>query len=386
MAEPEQVSVAAAAQLLGVRRETIYAYVSRGLLDRTHAADGDGRRVSLLDLQQVRDLARRTHRPRSGRFELTIDSSVSELDPRGRLAYRGRDAVDLAAASSYEQVAEILWHTTPSGAWRPDAISDDRCTRTTTAAPPNASPADRARIALGLLAAEPDHRTATEVARAAIITSARVLAPEPVPWAGDVATTVTTALAADGGTPADVELIRRALVLLADHELATSTVACRAAAGTGAPIALALLTGAAALGGPLHGRAAAAADRAIARWLRSGDLDQPAGGFGHAVYADLDPRADDLLGAVLTTYPDLEQQLSALTLRVLQRDGLHPNIDLALAALGHAANLRPGSGEAIFLVARLAGFTAHAVEEHDQPLRFRPRAVYTGDAPGSGPT
>lgn len=122
------------------------------------------------------------------------------------------------------------------------------------------------------------------------------------------------------------------------------------------------------------------------RWLDHRELEDVAGGFGHAVYTDLDPRADNLLGAVLAEFPDLEPPIGELTLRVLRRDGLHPNIDLALAALSHAAGLRPGAGEAIFLTARLAGLTAHATEEHDQPLRFRPRAVYTGDLSGAGPT
>lgn len=384
MSESEQITVAVAADLLGVQRETIYAYVSRGVLDRTYATDPDGRRVSLLDLGQVRDLAAHTHRPRTGQFELTIDTSVSELDPRGGLTYRGRGAVGLAATASYESVAEILWNTGSPGEWVPDEACDDRCRRAVAAAPSEATPADRARIVLSLLAAEPAAEPQV-TARAAIVSCARMLAPQPTPWAGDVATTVARSLAQDPPGQATVNLVRRALVLLADHELATSTVAARAAAGTSASTALALLTGAAALGGPLHGLASAAAERTIRRWLLERELDDAAGGFGHRVYTDLDPRAEDLLGATLTAHPELEEPMRSLTLRVLQRDGLHPNIDLALAALTVATPLRPGAGEAIFLVARLAGFAAHAAEEHDQPLRFRPRAIYTGTPSGDAP-
>lgn len=59
----------------------------------------------------------------------------------------------------------------------------------------------------------------------------------------------------------------------------------------------------------------------------------------------------------------------------------HPNIDFTLGALGHLYGLDHDAGEALFGVARSAGWIAHALEEYgERPLRFRPRARYVGPA------
>jgi citrate synthase len=58
-----------------------------------------------------------------------------------------------------------------------------------------------------------------------------------------------------------------------------------------------------------------------------------------------------------------------------------PNVDLALAALGHVAEMTRGAGEAVFAVARVAGWLAHALEEYERATPIRLRAVYTGPAP-----
>jgi citrate synthase len=67
------------------------------------------------------------------------------------------------------------------------------------------------------------------------------------------------------------------------------------------------------------------------------------------------------------------------------RRGLpEPNVDLALAALAHVTAMTRGAAEAIFAVARAAGWIAHALEEYERATSpIRPRAVYTGPAPGS---
>ena len=61
-----------------------------------------------------------------------------------------------------------------------------------------------------------------------------------------------------------------------------------------------------------------------------------------------------------------------------------PNVDLGLAALVQACGFRPGSGETVFALSRMVGWLAHAMEEYPQGLRFRPRAVYTGESRESG--
>jgi citrate synthase len=72
----------------------------------------------------------------------------------------------------------------------------------------------------------------------------------------------------------------------------------------------------------------------------------------------------------------------AALLEVAEARGLPaPNVDFALAALVKAHGLRPGSSATIFTVARIAGIVAHALEEYEHRLRFRPRASYVGPAP-----
>lgn len=399
MADPERVTVAAAADLLGVRRETVYAYISRGLLDRSHTVDANGHRASLLDLAQVQTLAERGRRTRAGSLELHLDTAITELDPEGRLLFRGIDATALATECSPERTAEILWQTGESGAWAPPDSLHEVVTHVHAVCPPGASPAARARIALGLLAARSaphpadDPLTHAELvdaelaaAREAIVLGACALGPDGSGWQRDLAATVAHGLSESDPSPSTVDLVRRALVLLADHELATSTIAVRAAAGTGATMPLALLTGAAALGGPRHGTASRLALDLWTRWLddRSAalpEIDRGAAGFGHKVYRGTDPRADHLLAELARDDPAVDHQIEALRLAVLQRTGLEPNVDLALAVLIQQHGLHPDAGEAIFLVGRLPGFAAHTLEERRQPLRFRPRAVYTGLSP-----
>src|SRR5690348_5350278 len=101
------LTTAAAAQRLGVKPETLYAYVSRGQLTRHLAADG---RRSLFAREEIERLAARARRGgRAGALELVIDTELTLLDPAGALYYRGQDVEELARASTYEDVAELLW-------------------------------------------------------------------------------------------------------------------------------------------------------------------------------------------------------------------------------------------------------------------------------------
>ncbi|WP_243726084.1 helix-turn-helix transcriptional regulator, partial [Actinomadura rubrisoli] len=100
------IDAAAAADRLGVKPATLYAYVSRGVLRRRHAADG---RRSLFDAAQVEELARRG-RPRRppGPGELAIESAITELGP-DRPRYRGRDVLELAGARTFEDAQVEGW-------------------------------------------------------------------------------------------------------------------------------------------------------------------------------------------------------------------------------------------------------------------------------------
>jgi citrate synthase len=101
------------------------------------------------------------------------------------------------------------------------------------------------------------------------------------------------------------------------------------------------------------------------------------GGFGHAVYVAEDPRATALLAAVReAATPTRWRQVE-----VAARQGEHPNVDLGLAGMAVAFDMVEGAGEAVFALARVAGWLAHAEEEHGRPFRFRPRASYVGVRP-----
>jgi len=180
------------------------------------------------------------------------------------------------------------------------------------------------------------------------------------------------------------DLIRKALVLLADHELNASTFAARVAASTGSPIAACLLAGLATLSGPRHGGAGAAAialiedaerlgpDDAITRWLA---LDRPLPGFGHPLYPEGDPRAEGLFSGL-----GIDGALSRLRDAVLAATGLHPNIDFALAAMTRGLRLPADAPFRLFALGRSVGWTAHAIEQATSNRLIRPRARYDGPA------
>ena len=106
------LTAAEAAQRLGVKPATLYAYVSRGVLSRVRAPDG---RASLFGAEEVERLARRG-RPRrpAGVADITVESAITEITGDS-LRFRGLDATRLAVSRTFEEVAELLW----TGEFRP---------------------------------------------------------------------------------------------------------------------------------------------------------------------------------------------------------------------------------------------------------------------------
>src|SRR3954451_3971822 len=102
-----------AAERLGVKRQTLYAYVSRGLLRSLPAANGRG---SQFDAAEVEALVRRSRQGRPAAHELTIVTDVTSLTD-GVLRYRGQEVVPLAAREPYEAIANLLW--TGERVWEP---------------------------------------------------------------------------------------------------------------------------------------------------------------------------------------------------------------------------------------------------------------------------
>ena len=105
MSDGSTLTAAEAAERLGVKRQTLYAYVSRGLLTSRPAANGRG---SEFEAAEVDALVRRSRLGRRSGHELTIVTDVTSLAD-GVLRYRGREVVPMAATVPYEAVVSLLW-------------------------------------------------------------------------------------------------------------------------------------------------------------------------------------------------------------------------------------------------------------------------------------
>jgi citrate synthase len=197
-----------------------------------------------------------------------------------------------------------------------------------------------------------------------------------------------------GRRPAKAMLrtLSAALVLLADHELAASTLAARTAASARADPYAVVSAGLGAVSGTLHGGASLAVEALLSAAHDPGDAPRVVGdtlrrgerlpGFGHRVYRGADPRGTLLLDLVRRAAPSSRKVAvaDAIIAEVRRRSLPEPNIDFALGTFTSAAGMSRGAGEAIFAVARTAGWIAHALEAYEAGTLLRPRASYTGSA------
>jgi citrate synthase len=397
-----RLTTAEAAARLGVKPATLYAYVSRGLLDRERSPDD---RTSTFDPAEVERLARpgRSRRGRRPAAELVVRSALTAI-VRGLPWYRGLPVTDLAGIRTFEEVAEWLWTGRFAGpaAWRAGAATLEAGRRAQAALPDGALPLERVRVIAAAAAAGDELRL--ELHPAAVTASGRALIaglvdclPQlgpPAPGGARIAERLWAGLSPLDPDPALVGALDAVLVLLADHELAASTVAARVAASVRADPYAVASAGLAAASGTLHGGASLGLEALLAEIGRPERAAKTVGerlrrgerlrGFGHRLYPEGDPRAAYLLaqlGSAAAGSPRL-QVVQAL-LEATRRRGLpDPNVDLALAALAHVAGMTRGAGEAIFAIARTAGWIAHALEEYERNTPIRPRAIYTGPPPG----
>jgi citrate synthase len=184
-----------------------------------------------------------------------------------------------------------------------------------------------------------------------------------------------------------IAAVEAALVLLADHELASSTVAVRIAASTRSDVYDAILTGLGTVNGPLHGGASRQAHLLLVDAERRGSaaaLDDAlrwqglAPGFGHFLYDDGDPRFHALRPLVERLAPSRRREVIDSVIALCGARGLpRPNVDLGLAALTFAAGMDAEAGGVLFKIARVVGWVAHYLEElSEAPLRYRARAIY----------
>lgn len=366
---------------LGVRPQTLYAYVSRGRV-QTRADAADPRR-SLYRASDIEALAQKKSRSRkvsdvaAGAIawgEPVLASAITTV-AGGRLYFRGREAVELAETETLESVARLLRGGHGAALKRTERPEpppgDDMRARAFAAL---AARAGRDPPALGR------HPLALAVEAATLLD---VMTDAIAGQVGGGAIHNRLALAwgqGPGGPGAD--LIRRILVLMADHELNPSAFAARVAASTGASLSAAALAGLSTLSGPRHGGAPAAilglmteAQQLGARGAVAARLaeERVLPGFGHPLYTDVDPRAEAML-ARFAPPPTLVELARA----VEDYAGLKPNVDYALVAVSLALKLPADAPFALFAVARCAGWIAHAIEQLQSGGLIRPRARYVG--------
>lgn len=395
VSSPAFLTAREAAAELSVSPATLYAYVSRGLVRSEPVGDGRARRYRADDIRALRARRRSSGavQPSAEAAIPVLDTTVATITEAGPI-YRGVPVVALAEAATVEQAATLLWdarRADPFDATNMPVLDD--AMRAIFAAANEAKPLPRA-IAVLALATDADPRAHNRSAERRAATGARVMrlvtaailgtAPSPLPIHRQVA----SAWAKDH--PAAEDLLRRALVLLADHELNASTWTARCAASTGVSLYDAVIAGLAALKGPRHGGAGPLAARMVAE-LGDGDvaasiadrvaLGEQIPGFGHTVYVDGDPRADVLLRALSAAgaHPRLVVHVPRL---VTEATGLYPNIDYALAVLMRTLGLPVGHEMALFAIARTSGWIAHAIEQLQSGILIRPRARYVGPEAG----
>lgn len=366
------IGASEAARLLGVSNATLYAYVSRGRIERRTGADG---RASLFALDDVEALAKRSRRAPVGprpTIDVRVSSAITVLRDDG-LTIRGHELSELVRTHSFEAIADLLWSgQLGSGIWpRQHARADQALFRTLPAA---LRPMSRLAVAAQLLGDLHPDDDAAGAARRLIQAAPDVLGAQR--RTGSIATRLSSVWFR-APRPALVAAIDAALGLLADHELATSTLAVRVAASVRSSPMAAFAAGLAVVSGPLHGAASIEAHAFLDECSEHGVAETVAAyrrerrripGFGHKVYRGRDPRFDMLLDSVRQLGDDgLVDSVLAKVGRVIPK---HPNVDLALGALTHAAGL--DDRVPIFAVARIAGWAAHYDEELEAPpVRYR---------------
>jgi len=370
--------------------------------------------------------------------EIVIESALTEITSTTQ-RYRGYDATDLALRCSFEDVAMLLWTgSLPAGraglqpgatglaaagssGWHAtaEALAAGRAAQA--ALPTGTLPLERLQVIVPALAATDQFRLHLDLpavvqAGKALVAGMAGALPDARPAHGTasagpsgsgssgsgssgtgpagseeaVAARLVPKLCAGPIRPGLVRVLNAALVLVADHELAASTLAARVAASMRADPYAVVATGLGAMGGALHGGAALGAELMLGSASSPADAPRVVGdllrrgeklpGFGHFVYKDGDPRANLLLRLIAELAPDAPQLAiaRAVTDEARRRALPEPNIEFALAVLAGVAGMIRGSGEAIFATGRTAGWLAHALEEYERNIPIRPRSIYTG--------
>ncbi len=350
---------------------------------------------------------------------IAANSAICDIiGPEGKLTYRGIDIHDLARHSSFEETTYLLWFgdlPTRDALQRFTAdLASHRAlpepvVRLMKGFPRTATPMDALRTATSALAFyDPQAHDSSEeanVAKAMRVTAqtATIVAAyehirhgrEPVvpTMQGSHAESFLRMLFDAEPDPLSVRAMDLALILHADHELNASTFAARVTAATLADMYSAVVSAIGALAGPLHG----GANEQVMKMLQT--IGDPArveayvteilqahkkiSGFGHRVYRTEDPRATHLrrmskeLGEQVGNlrWYDISRKVEEV---VMQQKHLYANVDFYSASCYFTMGIPIDMFTPVFASSRVAGWTAHILEQYHDNRLIRPRAEYIG--------
>lgn len=407
-----------AASLLGVKTQTLYAYVSRGLI---RSAPRRGTQASLYHREDVEALRlngragaasgppavdpgdRSTRWNIGGALLQTAITVVEEAGPR----YRGKPAVDLAASlRPFEDCVELLWGGTlpvRSAVWNPPIVQPRFHAWTSSLGEIAGQATTRQLLSLIAQAYGASSGRNPENALGATVLAGRqilqvlgaaigLLRAKPQYLVNDKPEPLAALMARNAGLPArdeTLQVLNACLILSADHELAPSTFAARIAASAGGDIFACLTSALGTFDGPLTGFACDESERLLrqadspARYVKllKEQIRRKEGvpGYNHPLYPGGDPRAIHLLGLAR------ELAQTAQARRILEcidagaaETGCTPSLAVGLVAVAAALNLPEESPGLIMAVGRAAGWVAHMSEQRLAGFMVRPRTKYVG--------
>jgi citrate synthase len=350
---------------------------------------------------------------------VVAESSISSIDPdAGVLMYRGYDIADIAEHSTYEDTAYLLLHGDLPDAGARGAFVEALAQRQLSSATAEAidrsattaSPMDLLRTAVSSMSFGADGQGS--IARdAGVAAAVRLIAQIPTAIARhhrlrqglepvqpdaslSYAENFLTMLFGERPSERHARIFDIAMILHAEHEMNASTFTARVVAGTGADMTAAIVAAIAALSGPLHGGANAAAMALFEQW---GSAERtPAAvhqmfarkeklfGFGHPLYRAYDPRAvilkrisEELSGPAGD--PNWFAITDAAERTVFEEKGLFPNVDLYSASVYRYLCIPTDLFTPVFAASRTAGWAAHVLEQHADNKIIRPSATYVGE-------
>jgi len=346
------------------------------------------------------------------------ETAISTVE--GGLRYRGYPVVELAEKAGFDEVAYLLIHgDLPSSrqladfqkrvaAARqiPDSLRD-----LLKVLPNSTPPMDALRSAVSVLA-HYDPQSEDNSHEANLAKAERLLGQIPVaitarfrfskgltPFAPrqnlSLAANFLYMLRGKEADPAEVRALDVSLILYAEHEFNASTFTARVVCSTESDLHSSIVAAIGALKGRLHGGAnekvmdivrAAGRPETAEKWIRAAlARKERVMGFGHRVYKTGDVRARILKeyarkAADATGNTEWEQTAEIIEQVMEKEKNLLPNLDWPAGRLYHAMGLEVPIYTPIFVMSRVAGWSAHVIEQLDHNRLIRPRARYTGPA------